>query len=199
MQVTNATGTNTPQYHHRCWLLNFALITIRMVLFLFSLEDTTSMISKNLKCGHVRPQHAFPLCISPSHMSLGPENPATFLDVVDIGLVVISSTEWCRFLMQCCLRDWRSQAFNVGFQPCYLRAEISPDSLNLLMMLLTVDDEITKFLAIVCWEMLFLNCKTICSRCCSQSGEPPPSLLENNCAFRGCSFYTQSWHSAVSN
>ena len=40
-------GTNTPPYQHRCWLLNFALITIWMVLFLFSPEDTTSRISKN--------------------------------------------------------------------------------------------------------------------------------------------------------
>ena len=49
-------------------------------------------------------------------------------------------------------------------------------SLNLLMILWTVDDEIPKFLANVRWEMLFLNCKTICSRSCSQSGEPRPIL-----------------------
>ncbi|MEQ2192848.1 hypothetical protein XENOCAPTIV_018377 [Xenoophorus captivus] len=53
----DALGTNTPPYYQSCWLLNFALITIQMVLFLFGPEDTTSMISRNnLKCGLVRPQ-----------------------------------------------------------------------------------------------------------------------------------------------
>ncbi|KAL7855995.1 hypothetical protein AOLI_G00195990, partial [Acnodon oligacanthus] len=54
-------GTNSPPHHQRCWLLNFVLITIRTVLFLFGPEDTTSMISKNnVKCGLVRPQDTFP-------------------------------------------------------------------------------------------------------------------------------------------
>ena len=35
-----------PSYHHRCWLLKFASITVRMVLFLFGPEDTTSTFSK---------------------------------------------------------------------------------------------------------------------------------------------------------
>uniref|UniRef100_A0A3B4CD99 Shugoshin C-terminal domain-containing protein n=1 Tax=Pygocentrus nattereri TaxID=42514 RepID=A0A3B4CD99_PYGNA len=89
VQVTHAMGTNTPPHHQRCWLLNFALITIRTVLFLFGPEDTTSMISKNnLKCGLIRPQDTFPLCVSPSQMSLGPEKPAAFLGVVDIWLLL---------------------------------------------------------------------------------------------------------------
>ena len=91
--------------------------------------------------------------------------------------VVISFTQWCRFLMQYRLRDRRSQAFNAGFGPCRLRAVISPDSLNLLMILRTVDDEIPKFFAIAGWEMLFLNCWTICSHICSQSGDPRPILV----------------------
>ena len=33
VQVPHATGTNTAPYHHRCWLLNFASITVRMVPF----------------------------------------------------------------------------------------------------------------------------------------------------------------------
>ena len=61
------------------------------------------------------------------------------------------------FLMQCRLRDRRSRAFKVGFRPCRLHAVISPDSLNLLMILWTVDDEIPKFLAMVRWGTLFLN------------------------------------------
>ena len=78
--------------------------------------------------------------------------------------------------MLCRLRDQRSHAFNVGFWPCPLHAEISPDSLCLLMILWTVDGEITKFLAISRWETLFLNCWTICPRSCSQCGEPRPIL-----------------------
>ncbi|MEQ2247902.1 hypothetical protein ILYODFUR_013953 [Ilyodon furcidens] len=51
--------------------------------FLFGPEDITFMISKNnLKCGLFRPQHTFfPLCISPSEMSSGPEKPIAFLGV----------------------------------------------------------------------------------------------------------------------
>ena len=62
------------------------------------------------------------------------------------------------------------------FSALLLCAEISPGSLNLLMILCTVDDEIPKFFLIVCWEMLFLNCKTICSCSYLQSGEPCPIL-----------------------
>ena len=43
------------------------------------------------------------------------------------------------------------------------------------MILWTVDDEIPKFLAIVCWET-FLNCWAICSRSSPQSGDPRPIL-----------------------
>lgn len=40
----------------------------------------------------------------------------------------------------------------------------------------TVDDEISKFLAIVHWEM-FLHCWTICLWSCSQSGETRPIVV----------------------
>lgn len=73
--------------------------------------------------------------------------------------------------MQCRLRDQRSQTFNVGFRPCRLHVESSPDSVNLLIILWTVDDEIPKFPAIECWETLFLNC-FLCSG--SQSHDPRP-------------------------
>ncbi|MED6259996.1 hypothetical protein ATANTOWER_027025 [Ataeniobius toweri] len=86
-QVTHAMCTNTPPYHHRCWLLNFVLITIQIVLLLFSPDNTTSMISKtNWKCELVRPQHTFPLCVSSSQMISGPEKLAAFLGVVDLWL-----------------------------------------------------------------------------------------------------------------
>ena len=52
--------------------------------------------------------------------------------------------------MHCHLTDQRSLAFTIVFWPCCLRAEISPDPVNLLMTLWIVDYEISKFLAIVC-------------------------------------------------
>lgn len=46
VQVPHAKGTNAPPWHHRCWLLNFGLVTIRMVLL--SPKDTKSIISKTI-------------------------------------------------------------------------------------------------------------------------------------------------------
>ncbi len=46
--------------------------------------------------------------------------------------------------MQCRLRDRRSRLFSLGLRPCPLRTEIPPDSLNLLIMLCTVEGEISK-------------------------------------------------------
>ncbi len=51
-------------------------------------------------------------------------------------------------------------------------AEISPVSLNLLMVLCTVDDEISKVFAIWCWGTLVLKYSTIFLRTFSQIGEP---------------------------
>ena len=90
--------------------------------------------------------------------------------------VIISITEGCQFFMQCRLRDQRSWAFNVGFRPCPLSAEISPDYLYLLMILWTVDGEIPKLFEIARWETLFLNRSTILPGSCSLSGEPLPIL-----------------------
>ena len=42
-----------------------------------------------------------------------------------------------------------SLSFSGGFQPCPLHAEISLDSLNLLMILWFVDGEIPKFFAVL--------------------------------------------------
>ncbi len=53
--------------------------------------------------------------------------------------LVMSMTESFRWVMQCRLRAQRPQASNKGLRPCPLRTEISPVSLNLLMMLCTVD------------------------------------------------------------
>ncbi len=76
--------------------------------------------------------------------------------------------------MQCRLRDRRSRLFSLGLRPCPLRTEIPPDSLNLLIMLCTVEGEISKSLPIFLWGTLFLNISIIFSRICWQTGDPLP-------------------------
>ncbi len=76
--------------------------------------------------------------------------------------------------MQCRLRDRRSRLFSLGLHPCPLRTEIPPDSLNLLIMLCTVEGEISKSLPIFLWGTLFLNISIIFSRICWQTGDPRP-------------------------
>ncbi len=75
--------------------------------------------------------------------------------------LVTSMTESCRWEMQCRLRARRPRASNKGLRPCPLRTEIYPVSLNLLMMLCTVDDEICRAFAIWRWGTLFLKYSTI--------------------------------------
>ncbi len=76
--------------------------------------------------------------------------------------------------MLCRLRDRRSRLFSLGLRPCPLRTEIPPDSLNLLIMLCTVEGEISKSLPIFLWGTLFLNISIIFSRICWQTGDPRP-------------------------
>ncbi len=76
--------------------------------------------------------------------------------------------------MQCRLRDRRSRLFSLGLRPCPLRTEIPPDSLNFLIMLCTVEGEISKSLPIFLWGTLFLNISIIFSRICWQTGDPRP-------------------------
>lgn len=76
----------------------------------------------------------------------------------------------CLFLIQCSPRDQRFRAFSVCFQLCLSRAEISPDSLNLLVLWL-VNSEILNSLEL-CIETLFLNCWTICPHGFSPSDNP---------------------------
>ncbi len=76
--------------------------------------------------------------------------------------------------MQCRLRDRRSRLFSLGLRPCPLRTEIPPDSLNLLIILCTVEGEISKSLPIFLWGTLFLNISIIFSRICWQTGDPRP-------------------------
>ena len=156
-----------------------------MVLFVFGSEDTTSTISKNnLKCGLGRPQNTFPLCTSPSvsgwcwymtftlHSRVLTCTYRCCLRTVftDNGFVkcswahvVISFTHLCRVLMQGRPRYQRSWAFSVGFRPCHLCTEISPDSVNLWMIL---------------WAILrnVLELLEVFSHSCWQSGVPRPIL-----------------------
>src|SRR4029434_10200670 len=78
--------------------------------------------------------------------------------------------------MQCRLRDRRSRLFSLGFCPCPLRTEIPPDSLNLLIMLCTLEGEISKSLPIFLGDTLFLNISITCSRICWQIDDPQPNL-----------------------
>ncbi len=88
--------------------------------------------------------------------------------------LVMSMTESCRWVMQCRSRARKPRASNKGLRPCPLRTEITPVSLNLLMTLCTVDDEICKNFAIWRWGTLFLKYSTIFLDTLSQIGEPLP-------------------------
>ncbi len=70
--------------------------------------------------------------------------------------VVISITVAFLYVMQCRLRARRSRASSMVFQPWPLRTEIVPDSLNLWMILCTVDDDNFKLFAIFLWETLLI-------------------------------------------
>ncbi len=69
--------------------------------------------------------------------------------------VVISITVAFLYVMQCRLRARRSWASSMVFRPWPLRTEIVPDSLNLWMIVCTVDDDNFKLFAIFLWETPF--------------------------------------------
>ncbi len=77
--------------------------------------------------------------------------------------VVISIRVAFLYVMQCRLRARRSRASSMVFRPWPLRTEIVPDSLNLWMILCTVDDDNFKLFAIFLWETPFWYCSTIFS------------------------------------
>ncbi len=83
-----------------------------------------------------------------------------FLEVF-LAHLVMSMTGSCWWVMQCRLRARRPQASNRGLRPCPLCTEISTVSLNLLMMVCTVDDDNCKAFAIWCLRTLFLKYSTI--------------------------------------
>ncbi len=86
------------------------------------------------------------------------------------------------YVMQCRLRARRSRASSMVFRPWPLRTEIVPDSLNLWMILCTVDDDNFKLFAIFLWETPFWYCSTIFRRSIGGIGDPLPILTsERHC------------------
>ncbi len=76
----------------------------------------------------------------------------------------------------------RSRASSMVFRPWPLRTEIVPDSLNLWMILCTVDDDNFKLFAIFLWETPFWYCSTIFRRSIGRIGDPLPILTsERHC------------------
>ncbi len=90
--------------------------------------------------------------------------------------VVISITVAFLYVMQCRLRARRSRASSMVFRPWPLRTEIVLDSLNLWMILCTVDDDNFKLFAIFLWETPFWYCSTIFHRSIGGIGDPLPIL-----------------------
>ncbi len=83
--------------------------------------------------------------------------------------------------------------------PCPLRAEISPVSLNLLMMLCTVDDEICKAFVIWHWGKLFLKYSTIFYALFHRLESLCPSFTsERLCLSKACVILSVSRESAGS-
>ncbi len=73
-------------------------------------------------------------------------------------------------------------ASSMVFQPWPLRTEIVPDSLNLWMILCTVDDDNFKLLAIFLWETPFWYCSTVFRCSIGGIGDPLPILTsERHC------------------
>lgn len=70
---------------------------------------------------------------------------------------VFSTRERCLFLMPCCLTPQRSRPFHIDFWPCLLCTEIFTDSLTLLKILGTADDEIPMSFVISHWKKVILK------------------------------------------
>ncbi len=96
----------------------------------------------------------------------------------------------CRWVMQCRLRAQRPRASNKGLRSCPLCTGISPVSLNLLMMLCTVDDKICKAFAIWRWGTLFLKYSTIFYALFHRLESLCPSLLLRDSACLRHPFYS---------
>ncbi len=119
-------------------------------------------------------------------------SPTMFSGSIPEPMLWFSITVAFLYVMQCRLRARRSRASSMVFRPWPLRTEIVPDSLNLWMILCTVDDDNFKLFAIFLWETPFWYCSTIFRRSIGELVILFPSwLLRDTATLRG-SFYTQS-------
>ena len=204
VQVPHATGTNTAPYHHRCWLLNFASITVRKVLFSLVGGHDVHIFQKQFEMSTRQTTEHF----STWHQSISNELGPREVDGVSgccwwmafaLHSRVLGCTYGCSdelYLLTVVFgsvlepRWWYPLHIDVGFwcsavwgieghghsRLVFGLAAYMQWFLQILwtflMILWTVDDEIPKFLAMVRWGTLFLNCSTIFSRSCPQSGEP---------------------------
>ncbi len=112
--------------------------------------------------------------------------------------VVISITVAFLYVMQCRLRARGSRASSMVFRPWPLRTEIVPDSLNLWMILCTVDDDNFKLFAIFLWETPFWYCSTIFRRSIGGIGDPVPNFLECVALMKSKMSQYLAWHFKMS-
>ncbi len=208
-----------PPYHQRCWLLNWTLITRWKVSLLLARRTRRhdfqqecqiwtrltiehfstlkqSILNEPWPTGH---DDASGPC---SHM-------ASFLHDRTLVGICTADCVYQQWFLEVFLGPFsnvndrimqmsdavsseglKTTASNKGLRPCPLHTEISPVSLNLLMMLCTVDDEICKAFAIWRWGTLFLKYSTIFLHTLSQIGEPLPSLLLRDSASLRHPFYS---------
>ncbi len=109
-------------------------------------------------------------------------SPTMFSGSIPEPMLWFSITVAFLYVMQCRLRARRSQASSMVFWPWPLCTEIVPDSLNLWMILCTVDDDNFKLFAIFLWETPFWYCSTIFRRSIGGIGDPLPILTsERHC------------------
>lgn len=139
--------TNTPPHpHHRCWLLNFVLVKLLIVIFIFSGKDAMSLIFKTYsKTWLVTPKDASTLPQS-ALMNSGLKHSAVLLDAVNVWLVLFLNWH-LQYSDDLCFPKW--------FQsPC---CNFPPRIMWVLNSLLPEGLQVT---SIQCWFLsLFLICR----------------------------------------
>ncbi len=183
MQAAHTLYTYTPPYHQRCWLLNWMLggLEARRTRCLWFPTRMTNLDSSDHRNFSTLKQSIInetwptwndgasgpwlPFCMIELYLASADGTVDCVYQQWFLKSFLgpfMSITESCRWVMQCHLRARRPRASNKGIWPCPLCTEIYPVSLNLLMMLCTVDDYICKAFEIWRWGTLFLKYSTIC-------------------------------------
>ena len=168
LQITHAVGTDAPRSHHRGWFLHFSLVTWSMSSLarrirhpFFPKTSWNVDLSDQRTCSH---------CLSVHHRWLRVQRKD--FPKYSWTHVAMSITVAWSFVKRYRLRARWSHAFSSGFRFWLLRTKIFPDSLNIFMILWTVDGERPKFFTSLHWETLSLNWLAIISQSLPQSGEP---------------------------